>query len=435
MVHVAKEMERQGFEHSAAHRRRDHQPPAHRGQDRAAVRASRPCTCSTPRARSAVVVSCSTTKQPGDSIARTATSRRSCASCTARKRAKPLLPLRRGRRPIASQIDWRAEDVAVPELHRRARRRRRAARGARRVHRLDVLLHGVGAQGPLSAASSSTRSTARRRAICTRTRSELLARHRRREAADARAPCTASGRRTATATTSCSTPTSRAGASALRFNMLRQQQAEDRRGERRTCRWPTSSRRVGSGVRDYVGAFAVTAGIGADELARELRASSSTTTARSSSRRWPIGWPRRSPRYCTQRARREWGYGASEDAVRRRAHRREVPRHPAGVRLPGLPRPHARRASCSQLLDARVSRHRADRELRDDAGGERERHLLRASGRRATSTSARSAATRSTTTRAASGMTRAEVERWLAPNLGYEPSSSAAGARAGADAA
>ena len=36
----------------------------------------------------------------------------------------------------------------------------------------------------------------------------------------------------------------------------------------RTCRSPTSSRRAASGAPDYLGAFAVTAGIGADELAR-----------------------------------------------------------------------------------------------------------------------------------------------------------------------
>ena len=47
-------------------------------------------------------------------------------------------------------------------------------------------------------------------------------------------------------------------------------------------------------ARDYVGAFAVTAGIGADELAARSRRSS-TTTAPSSSRRSPTAWPRRSP--------------------------------------------------------------------------------------------------------------------------------------------
>ena len=43
MVHVAKEMARQGFEAAAAHRRRDHVAHPHRGQNRAAVRrADRP---------------------------------------------------------------------------------------------------------------------------------------------------------------------------------------------------------------------------------------------------------------------------------------------------------------------------------------------------------------------------------------------------------
>ncbi len=46
MVHVAKEMERQGLQPAAADRRRDHQPQAHRGEDRPGLRRTRWCTCS-----------------------------------------------------------------------------------------------------------------------------------------------------------------------------------------------------------------------------------------------------------------------------------------------------------------------------------------------------------------------------------------------------
>ena len=43
---------------AAAHRRRDDEPAAHGGEDRAGVRAARPCTCSTPRASSTSCRAC-----------------------------------------------------------------------------------------------------------------------------------------------------------------------------------------------------------------------------------------------------------------------------------------------------------------------------------------------------------------------------------------
>ena len=41
-----------------------------------------------------------------------------------------------------------------------------------------------------------------------------------------------------------------------------------------------------------------------------------------------------------QAGRDEWGYGREENLTNGGAHPREVPRHPAGRRLPRLPRPH-----------------------------------------------------------------------------------------------
>ena len=43
---------------------------------------------------------------------------------------------------------------------------------------------------------------------------------------------------------------------------------------------------------------------------------------------------------CTSRPARDWGYGRDEATLDRRADRREVPRHPPGRRLSLLPRPH-----------------------------------------------------------------------------------------------
>ena len=42
--------------------------------------------------------------------------------------------------------------------------------------------------------------------------------------------------------------------------------------------------------------------------------------------------------YLHAQARRDWGYGADEQLSQRRPDRGEVSRHPAGVRLPGVPR-------------------------------------------------------------------------------------------------
>ena len=53
MVHVAQEMEREEFSRAAADRRRDDQPRAHRGENRAALSNRARCMCSMPRAPSA----------------------------------------------------------------------------------------------------------------------------------------------------------------------------------------------------------------------------------------------------------------------------------------------------------------------------------------------------------------------------------------------
>ena len=143
-----------------------------------------------------------------------------------------------------------------------------------------------------------------------------------------------------------------------------------------------------------------------------------TTTARSWSRRSPTGSPRRSPSGSTSRrgarGTRRTSSSPSEDLVAERFRG-----HPAGVRVPRVPRPlgegdavraaRAERAglalteSCASLPGASVS------------------GLYSGIPRRATSRSAGSAATRSRTTRRARASELAVVERWLRPNLAYDP--------------
>ena len=171
-----------------------------------------------------------------------------------RKQEKPLLTWAQAR-ANRLRLDWDAYEPPTPAFLGR-RVDRRAARRPGPVHRLDVLLRRVGAEGHASPASSSIRSTGRRRASCTtrRRRSSIASSpiDRSRPAAS-----TASGRRRRWARTSCSTPAPIAGTSRRASRCC----ASRRRSPTpsRTGRSPTSSRR--------------------------RRAASPTTSARSRSRR------------------------------------------------------------------------------------------------------------------------------------------------------
>ena len=110
-----------------------------------------------------------------------------------------------------------------------------------------------------------------------------------------------------------------------------------------------------SGLLDHVGAFAVTAGIGVEELARALRGATTTTTRRSWSRRSPTAWPRRSPRCSTPACGASGATAPRGPQPTRTSIAEALPRHPPGLRLPGLPRPPA------QAPPVRAARRRRDR--------------------------------------------------------------------------
>ena len=69
-----------------------------------------------------------------------------------------------------------------------------------------------------------------------------------------------------------------------------------------------------SGVPDYLGMFAVTAGLGADELVRHASSAITTTTTRSWSRRIADRLAEAFAEYLHAQARKDWGYGDSEAA-------------------------------------------------------------------------------------------------------------------------
>jgi 5-methyltetrahydrofolate--homocysteine methyltransferase len=101
----------------------------------------------------------------------------------------------------------------------------------------------------------------------------------------------------------------------LRFNMLRQQQAKDPASDKADgpC-WSLADfvAPVGSPLRDHVGAFAVTAGLGAAELAAAYEKSLDDYSAiivKALADRLAEAFAE----YLHQRARRDWGYGGAED--------------------------------------------------------------------------------------------------------------------------
>ena len=88
---------------------------------------------------------------------------------------------------------------------------------------------------------------------------------------------------------------------------------------------------------------------------RAVRGASTTTTTRSWSRRWPTGSPRRSPSTCTRGRGATGATARTERLTRDDLIAEKLPRHPAGVRLPGLPRPHREDAA---VRPARRASHR-----------------------------------------------------------------------------
>ena len=192
-----------------------------------------------------------------------------------RRRCSPTARRIERRTPIA----WRAEDLAAPLVHRHARRSSPTLADAARLHRLDVLLHGLGAEGPLPARSSTTPTHGRGRARAVRaTRRSCWTRSSPRASIQARGvfgfwPADAEGDDIVLD-------------NGITFPMLRQQvEKGDATGPNRSLADFVAPPETG--LADHLGAFAVTAGIGADELAKRVR-----------------GRPRRLPRHHGQGARR-----------------------------------------------------------------------------------------------------------------------------------
>ena len=339
MVHVAREMERQGFTTAAADRRRHHEPAAHGGEDRAGL--SRQPTVHVLDASRAVGVVSSLLEPDAARRLRRAPTRRDQAELRAVARpqaGEAAADVRAGaRQPAAPRLGRPTQPPAPAFLGRRVdRRAARRARARSSTGRSSSRAWELKGKIPGDLRASAVRR--RRRASCTTRRTALLDRivaeraaHRPRRL---RLLAGGDGGRRRRALHRRRSPARRAA----RFPMLRQQDADRRRqaeplarrlrragGERRRRprrrvrghRRPRRRRsRARASRRDHDDYQAIMVKALADRLAEAFA------------------------EYLHARARRDWGYGAAETLSNERADRREVPRHPAGVRLSGVPGPH-----------------------------------------------------------------------------------------------
>ena len=256
----------------------------------------------------------------------------------------------------------------------------------------------MGAEGQATPRSSSSprrgSSTTTRRSCSTRSSAT---------GCSPRAASTASGPRTPRATTSCSRT-----ARASRF--LRQQaDYGDSRPNRCLADYVAPVGRPHRRVR------------GLDPRRRRARRPltrrSTTTTARSWPRPSPTVSRRRSPSTCTS-ARAASG-ATSPTGSERGTDRGALPRDPPGVRLPGLPRPLARRASCS-TCSTPSGRDGAHGDVRDVPAASVSGLYFHHPEARYFSVG-RIGRDQVEDYAARKGSTVDEVERWLAPNLAYAP--------------
>ena len=144
---MASEMEREGFTHAAADRRRHHLAGPHRGEDRAATTAGRWCTCSTRPARWAWPASLLSDTLRDDFVAGVAEEYdaiRDERAGPAGRRSDRHHP-GRGPRATGWRSTGRRRAAPTPSFLGRPDARRLPARRAGRADRLDAVLPDLGA--------------------------------------------------------------------------------------------------------------------------------------------------------------------------------------------------------------------------------------------------------------------------------------------------
>ena len=264
-----------------------------------------------------------------------------------------VTPIADARQAAAIKIDWARIRSAAAEVHSAAGAAQTIPRRARRLHRLGAVLPDLGLSGPYPAIleDAVVGEAARKRV---REGAGDAEAHRRRPLAH----------RERRVSRCCRRPSQRRRHRDLRRRGA-QRGADDvarpapadpasRTGRANQCLADFIAPKE-SGVADYIGVFAVTAGIGIDERVRGSKRRTTTTA--------PIMLKALADRLAEafaerlhQRVRkRVLGLRGRRALTNARADRREVSRHPPGAGLSGLPRPHREGPTCSACCDAEES--------------------------------------------------------------------------------
>ena len=351
MAHVAGEMQREGLHAAAPDRRRDDVARAHGGEDRAAL------SQRADRLRARRVARGRRDDEPAVRRAARRVRRRSGATitrrsaCSTRAKRGPKLVTLAAARANAFTPDWTSVRAAGADVHRQARRSATSiSPSIARYIDWGPFFQAWELAGPYPAILDDPgrrrggAQRARRRQGDARAdhRGSLAHRARRRRRSG---PRTRDRRRHRAVDA-----TARARSRRSTWRNLRQQ---TRAAARQAQPVPRRFRRAARHVDDYVGAFAVTAGVGVERSVAEFKAQNDDYSAlmlKALADRLAEAFAE----WLHRKVRPElWGYAARRNARQRGADPRGVSRHPPGARLSGVPRPAVQGGRCSTLLGAR----------------------------------------------------------------------------------
>jgi 5-methyltetrahydrofolate--homocysteine methyltransferase len=206
-----------------------------------------------------------------------------------------------------------------------------------------------------------------------------------------------------------------------RFHFLRQQTAKDD-GEPSRCLADFVAPKE-SGLVDHIGGFAVTSGLGLRELCDKFRAAHddyNAIMAEAVADRLAEAFAE----YLHKRVRTEWGYGRDEKLTSEQLIREEYRGIRPAAGYPACP-DHTEKGTLWKLLDARRA---AGIELTESFAmwpGSSVSGLYFAHPQARYFTVGKIGRDQVADYHARKGMTVAEVERWLGPNLGYDPAAEA----------
>ena len=309
MVHVAREMERTRLRAAAADRRRDDQRQAHGGQDRPALRAPSVIhVLDASRSVGVVEKLINPEVAAASSTSTTASCKSNWSRRTSKRQEAKLVPYAEA---LAKrfQTDWADRRYSEARVHRRARARKCPAGKASRVHRLVAVLPDLGAQRQVPANLRRSATSARSASKLFDDAQELLDRIIREKLLTARGvygfwPAASRRRRHRRLHRRIAHAKSYAASTRLR-------QQWERKGQDDFYSLADFIAPVDSGRKDYLGAFAVTAGIGCDELAarfdRDHDDYNSIMTKALADR-----LAEAFAEYLHAQARRDWGFGREE---------------------------------------------------------------------------------------------------------------------------